>query len=107
MRRRPLRRKRLGDTELLALGEPALRLGGWTEAAGEADAVRWMRPAEATAAVDDGVIRMLPPTYVTLTQLAEYATPPEALAAAADRRIRAIQPGVHVEGDQAWLVVDL
>jgi len=77
------------------------------DVSGEADAVRWMRPADATAAVDDGVIRMLPPTYVTLTQLAEYATPPEALAAAADRQIRAIQPGVHVEGDQAWLVVDL
>jgi 8-oxo-dGTP pyrophosphatase MutT (NUDIX family) len=77
------------------------------DVSGEADAVRWMRPADATAAVDDGVIRMLPPTYVTLTELAEYATPPEALAAAADRQIRTIQPGVHVEGDQAWLVVDL
>ena len=77
------------------------------DVSGEADAVRWMRPVEATAAVDDGAIRMLPPTYVTLAQLAEFATPPDALAAAADRRIRAIQPGVHVEGDQAWLVVDL
>ena len=77
------------------------------DVSGEADAVRWMRPLEATAAVDEGTIRMLPPTYVTLTQLAGYAAPREALAAAADRQIRTIQPGVHVEGDQAWLVVDL
>ncbi|HEU0288927.1 MAG TPA: NUDIX hydrolase [Nocardioidaceae bacterium] len=77
------------------------------DVSGEADQVRWMRPAEATNAVDEGVIRMLPPTYVTLAQLAEYATPPEALAGAADRQIRTIQPGVHVEDDQAWLVVDL
>ena len=77
------------------------------DVSGEADAVRWMRPAEATKAVDEGVIRMLPPTYVTLAQLADYATPTDALAGAADRQIRTIQPGVHVEGDQAWLVVDL
>ncbi|HEU0287430.1 MAG TPA: NUDIX hydrolase [Nocardioidaceae bacterium] len=77
------------------------------DVSGEADAVRWMRPLEATAAVDEGTIRMLPPTYVTLTQLAGYAAPREALAAAADRQIRTIQPGVHVEGDRAWLVVDL
>jgi len=77
------------------------------DVSGEADQVRWMRPAEATKAVDEGVIRMLPPTYVTLAQLAEYATPADALAGAADRQIRTIQPGVHVEGDQAWLVVDL
>ncbi|MGH3452810.1 MAG: NUDIX hydrolase [Nocardioidaceae bacterium] len=77
------------------------------DVSGEADAVRWMRPSDATAAVDEGTIRMLPPTYVTLSQLAEYSTPAEALAAAADRPIRTIQPGVQVEGDEAWLVVDL
>ncbi len=77
------------------------------DVSGEADAVRWMRPAHATAAVDAGTIRMLPPTYVTLSQLADHGTPVEALAAAADRPIRTIQPGVQVEGDEAWLVVDL
>jgi 8-oxo-dGTP pyrophosphatase MutT (NUDIX family) len=77
------------------------------DVSGEADAVRWMRPVDATAAVDAETIRMLPPTYVTLTELAAYGTPADALAAAADRPIRTIQPGVRVEGDEAWLVVDL
>jgi 8-oxo-dGTP pyrophosphatase MutT (NUDIX family) len=77
------------------------------DVSGEADAVRWVRPAEALAAVDAGTIRMLPPTYVTLSQVAEYGSPDEALAGASEREIRTVQPGVRLDGDEGWLVVDL
>jgi 8-oxo-dGTP pyrophosphatase MutT (NUDIX family) len=76
------------------------------DVSGEADAVRWVRPAEALAAVDAGTIRMLPPTYVTLSQVAEYGSPNEALAGASEREIRTVQPGVRLDGDEGWLVVD-
>jgi 8-oxo-dGTP pyrophosphatase MutT (NUDIX family) len=76
------------------------------DVSGEADAVQWTRPADAMASVDAGEIRMLPPTYVTLAELAEYAAPAEALAAAADREIRTVVPGVRLDGDEGWLVVD-
>jgi 8-oxo-dGTP pyrophosphatase MutT (NUDIX family) len=76
------------------------------DVSGEADAVRWMRPADAMGAVDAETIRMLPPTYVTLMQLAEYEKPADALAAAADRDIRTVQPEVRLDGDDGWLVVD-
>jgi 8-oxo-dGTP pyrophosphatase MutT (NUDIX family) len=76
------------------------------DVSGEADAVRWMRPADAMAAVDAGTVRMLPPTYVTLAELAEYETPADALAAAAEREIRTVQPSVRLDGDEGWLVVD-
>ncbi|HYJ70068.1 MAG TPA: NUDIX hydrolase [Nocardioidaceae bacterium] len=76
------------------------------DVSGEADAVRWVRPAEALAAVDAGTIRMLPPTYVTLAQVADYDSPDEALVAASEREIRTVQPGVRLDGDEGWLVVD-
>lgn len=76
------------------------------DVSGEADAVRWVRPADATAAVDAETIRMLPPTYVTLRQLSEYGTPTDALSAAGDREIRTILPTVRLDGDDGWLVVD-
>jgi 8-oxo-dGTP pyrophosphatase MutT (NUDIX family) len=77
------------------------------DVSGEADAVHWMRPADAMAAVDAGTLRMLPPTYVTLMQLAEYATPAQALAAAAEREIHTVLPEVRITGDEGFLVVDL
>jgi 8-oxo-dGTP pyrophosphatase MutT (NUDIX family) len=76
------------------------------DVSGEADAVRWLRPVDAMAAVDAGTVRMLPPTYVTLMQLAEYETPADALAAASGREIRTVLPEVRLDGDEGWLVVD-
>jgi 8-oxo-dGTP pyrophosphatase MutT (NUDIX family) len=54
------------------------------DVSGEADAVTWMRPEEAVAAVDRREMAMLPPTYVTLRELAEFDTVDDALAAAGD-----------------------
>jgi hypothetical protein len=48
---------------------------------GEAEHTRWVRPAE----LADGSNAMLPPTAVTLWELAHYSTVDEALTAAATR----------------------
>ncbi|MBA2574848.1 MAG: NUDIX hydrolase [Nocardioidaceae bacterium] len=66
------------------------------DVSGEADRVAWVKPAEAVAAADEGTMAMLPPTYVTLNELAEYDDPVDALAAAATRHIKAIMPSIEV-----------
>jgi 8-oxo-dGTP pyrophosphatase MutT (NUDIX family) len=52
---------------------------------GEADEVGWMRPADALAELTAGRIAMLPPTSVTLRELAGYGSVGAALAATAGR----------------------
>jgi 8-oxo-dGTP pyrophosphatase MutT (NUDIX family) len=66
------------------------------DVSGEADRVAWVRPSEAVAAVDRGEMAMLPPTYVTLRDLAEFRTVDDALAAAERRRIEVILPKLRV-----------
>jgi 8-oxo-dGTP pyrophosphatase MutT (NUDIX family) len=56
-----------------------------TNVSGEADRTLWLRPAEAVARAESGEIRMLPPTMVTLRQLAGFGSVDAALAAAASR----------------------
>ncbi|MGI8612393.1 MAG: NUDIX hydrolase [Nocardioidaceae bacterium] len=77
------------------------------DVSGEADLVTWMRPVDATAAVDTGRLRMLPPTYVVLSEIAGFQSPAQALVAAADRVIRPVQPTARIVGDQGWLSVEL
>lgn len=43
---------------------------------------------------------MLPPTYLTSLQLAQFETPDAALAAARDRRISMFMPEVVSEGEE-------
>lgn len=66
------------------------------DVSGEADHVIWMRPSDALAGADMGELQMLPPTYVTLSELAIYVDPREAIAAAAARVITTIMPGVEL-----------
>ncbi len=75
------------------------------DVSGEADAVAWMRPADAVAAVDDASIRMLPPTYATMREMATLRTPGEALEMAAARDIRPIRPAVVFDAAGAYLTV--
>jgi 8-oxo-dGTP pyrophosphatase MutT (NUDIX family) len=70
------------------------------DVSGEADAVAWMRPEEAVAAVDRREMAMLPPTYVTLRELAEFDTVDDALAAA-DRRTVTRAAAHDVDDDAA------
>jgi 8-oxo-dGTP pyrophosphatase MutT (NUDIX family) len=75
------------------------------DVSGEADRVVWMRPSAATAAVDDGAMEMLPPTYVTLQEIADFPTVRAALAAAASRDIVTVTPGVELIDGEGFLTV--
>ncbi|HEY8457680.1 MAG TPA: NUDIX hydrolase [Actinopolymorphaceae bacterium] len=77
----------------------------------EADRVGWVTPANALAAVERGEMRMLPPTYHTLAELAKLTTVKDALTRATERTIRPIMPVIKpVEssgGEGArWVVTD-
>ncbi len=75
------------------------------DVSGEADDVTWMRPADAVATVDEGAMQMLPPTYITLTELAAFAGVPDAIEAAADRVITTVVPGVEIVDGEGFLTV--
>ncbi len=66
------------------------------DVSGEADQVTWLRPAVALAGVHAGSMAMLAPTYVTLEEMAGFASPAEVLAAAETREIRTIMPSVEI-----------
>ncbi len=76
------------------------------DVSGEADRVTWMRPAEAAAGVDGGSMAMLPPTYVTVAELARFASTTEMLAAAPMREIFTVTPGVEIVDGEGFLTVD-
>lgn len=67
----------------------------------EADEVAWVRPADVLAAAGRGEALVLPPTAVTLAELAGCGTVAAALAA--PRQIRPLQPEIRLDGDRAWL----
>jgi 8-oxo-dGTP pyrophosphatase MutT (NUDIX family) len=73
----------------------------------EADRVLWMAPAAAVAAVDSGAMAMLPPTYVTCTELAGAGSSTAALAAAGQRRIAPLLPELVGTDSGPELVMDL
>ena len=69
-------------------------------AGGEADHTEWLRPGEALARFERGEIAMLPPTAVTLGDLAGYESVGAALAATAGRdAVTAILPRVEHHPD--------
>src|SRR5262245_67366 len=76
------------------------------DVSGEADQVTWLAPAVAVDGVDGGAMAMLPPTYVTVKELAAYASAADAWRAAAERRISTVTPGVEIVGDEGFLTVD-
>jgi 8-oxo-dGTP pyrophosphatase MutT (NUDIX family) len=60
----------------------------------EMDSVVWMKPADALAAVAAGKLAMMPPTAITLRELAAFAEIPDVLAGAAERRLDPIRPKI-------------
>lgn len=76
------------------------------DVSGEADEVTWMRPADAVLAVDEGTMSMLPPTYITISELARFATIQQALEAAEGRTITTVVPGVEIVDGEGFLIVD-
>jgi 8-oxo-dGTP pyrophosphatase MutT (NUDIX family) len=69
----------------------------------ESDQVAWVRPADAVDAAHRGDMRMLPPTLVTLTELAAYDSVSAVLGA--ERRVRPRLPSARVTGDGVFLVL--
>jgi 8-oxo-dGTP pyrophosphatase MutT (NUDIX family) len=68
---------------------------------GESDRAAWLRPAAALDAAEAGELTMLPPTRITLGELAAYPDVPTIMAA--DRPITPRRPIVVLDGDRAWL----
>jgi 8-oxo-dGTP pyrophosphatase MutT (NUDIX family) len=69
----------------------------------ESDQVTWVRPADAVEAAGRGDMLMLPPTRVTLTELAGYASVADVLAAR--RVIRPRLPEARVVDGGVYLVL--
>ena len=76
------------------------------DVSGEADKVAWMHPQAACDGVDTGSMAMLPPTYVTVKEMAAFRTAAETMDAAAGRSITTVTPGVELVGDEGYLTVD-
>ena len=79
---------------------------GTRHVSGEADRVAWMRPADALAGVDAGDMVMLPPTYVTVAEMARFATVADVVAASVNRQITTVMPGVEIIDGGGFLTVD-
>ena len=65
----------------------------------ESSKVTWMPAGDAVAAVDDGSMFMMPPTYLTCLEVSRHATPSEVLAACADRGVEMFTPEVIDDGE--------
>jgi 8-oxo-dGTP pyrophosphatase MutT (NUDIX family) len=86
----PVQERRRFDTRFFVAALPS---GQQTAAtAGEAERVSWERPADALAARARGEYVMVPPTAITLAELAEYATVGDVLAAAESRTPAPVTP---------------
>jgi 8-oxo-dGTP pyrophosphatase MutT (NUDIX family) len=68
---------------------------------GESDRAAWLRPAAALEAAEAGQLTMLPPTRITLGELAAHPGIPAVMAA--NQPITPRRPVVVLDGDQAWL----
>jgi 8-oxo-dGTP pyrophosphatase MutT (NUDIX family) len=75
------------------------------DVSGEADRVAWVPPAEAVENALVGTLTMLPPTIVTLREIAEYGSVAAVIEAAPGRPIQTIQPSAEVEGGRIRFVL--
>jgi 8-oxo-dGTP pyrophosphatase MutT (NUDIX family) len=86
----PVGEPRRYDTRFLVAALP----GGQStrEVSPEAEAAGWARPADALAQAERGERALMPPTLVTLTELAGFETVADVLAAALGRVIEPVTP---------------
>jgi 8-oxo-dGTP pyrophosphatase MutT (NUDIX family) len=92
------------DTWFFAAALPAGQLAGLSAAGpGESDSGTWWRPAAALEAARAGQITLLPPTAVTLAELAAYQ---DVAGILGERRmITPLLPKVVFEDERAWLAM--
>lgn len=67
----------------------------------EADELAWLPPASVLAAAANGEAALMPPTAVTLSELAACADVDAVLAT--PRRVTPLRPQIRLEGEEAWL----
>jgi 8-oxo-dGTP pyrophosphatase MutT (NUDIX family) len=67
---------------------------------GESDRVTWIRPADALEAHAAGTLAMLPPTVVTLAELAAYPSIAAVLEAGTARDVRPVLPKIVLGDDE-------
>jgi len=95
------------DTWFFAAAMPAGQVtaltGGAGPESGESVSATWMRPADALEAARTGQITLLPPTAVTLAELAAHRDVAGILAQR--RRITPLLPRLVVEEERAWLAL--
>jgi 8-oxo-dGTP pyrophosphatase MutT (NUDIX family) len=92
------------DTWFFAAALPDGQLAGLAAAGpGESDSGAWWRPAAALEAARAGEITLLPPTAVTLAELAAYQDIAGVLAE--QRVIAPLMPTVVVEDERTWLAM--
>ncbi len=72
---------------------------------GESDASEWVRPTDAVRRHASGEMDMLPPTVLTLAELAEYRDVDSVLDTATTRPVRRVLPRVVVSGDDVLLLL--
>jgi 8-oxo-dGTP pyrophosphatase MutT (NUDIX family) len=72
-------------------------------ATAESDSAEWLRPAAALDAARAGQITLLPPTAVTIAELAAFSSVANVLAQR--RVITPLMPSVVMEDGQRWLVM--
>lgn len=95
----PEAEERRYDTRFFVATMPAdQRAAGGT---GESDRAAWLSPAAAVAASEAGELTLLPPTAITLGELAAF--PDVAAVLAADPPITPRRPIVVLDDDGAWL----
>lgn len=70
----------------------------------ESDHVVWLSAREAVATVDDGDLFMLPPTYLSCLEIAQYEGPDTAFASAEGRHVEMFMPEV-VDAEDATLSI--
>ena len=71
----------------------------------ESSSVTWLPASGAVEAVESGDMFMLPPTYLTCLEVAQYADPDAVLVAAAERSVDMFTPEVVGSGDEATLSI--
>lgn len=66
----------------------------------ESSSVAWMGAADVAGQVESGQMLMLPPTYLTCLQTAQFESPSAMVAGARDRQVRMFMPEVIPDGDE-------
>ena len=65
----------------------------------ESSRVVWLPAGDAVAAVDDGSMFMLPPTYLTCLEVSRFGSPSDVLATCAERDVDMFMPEVVDDGE--------